>query len=250
MHELTRPRPAPRPHEALRTAQLPLVAGLIDRALRLTYRLTGKHRYDDFRIEWVHGSPILVTPSVFNPKVLRTGAFLAQQLNAQLVPADAEVLDMGTGSGVCAIFAARHARRVVAVDINIAAVRCADINARLNQLENRIEVRQGDLFGPVAAERFDLVLFNPPFLCGMPRDDRDRAWRSNDVAQRFANGLRAHLKPGGQALVLLSTFGDAPVFLEEFRRHGFVISVFAERRFINERLAIFRLALDREVSDD
>ena len=53
---------------------------------------------------------------------------------------------------------------------------------------------------------------------GAPRDDRDRAWRSSDVAERFAEGLSAHLKPGASALVLLSTFGDAPVFLEELRK--------------------------------
>src|SRR5215469_6530255 len=247
MRELTQHPPAERPHEALRTARLPLVAGLIDKSLRLAYRLTGRDRYDDFRIERIHGLPILVIPSVFNPKVPRTGAFLAEQLDAHLVRADAEVLDMGTGSGVCAIFAARHARRVVAVDINVAAVRCADINARLNYLEHRIEVRQGDLFAPVVGERFDLILFNPPFLRGTPRDDRDRAWRSNDVAERFAAGLGAHLKPGGHALVLLSTFGDASVFLGEFRRRGFAISVFTERRFVNERLAIFRLEPRREI---
>jgi methylase of polypeptide subunit release factors len=93
----------------------------------------------------------------------------------------------------------------------------------------------------VSGERFDLVLFNPPFLRGTPRDDRDRAWRSIDVAERFAAGLGAHLKPGGYALVLLSTFGNGLVFLEEFRKRSFEISVLAERRFVNERLTIFRL---------
>ena len=185
--------------------------------------------------------PFIVTPSVFNPKVPRTGEFLASQIDSRLVQRDWEVLDMGTGSGVCAVFAAKHARHVVAVDINAAAVRCAGINALLNQLEHRIDVRHGDLFAPVAGERFDLVLFNPPFVQGSPRDDRDRAWRSNDVAERFAAGLAAHLKPGGSALVLLSTFGDGHVFLEEFRKQGFEISVLAERRFVNERLTIFRL---------
>jgi len=120
-------------------------------------------------------------------------------------------------------------------------VRCAGINARLNHLEHKIDVRHGDLFAPVLEERFDLVLFNPPFVQGPPRDDRDRAWRSNDVAERFAAGLAAHLKPAGFALVLLSTFGDGHVFLEEFRKQSFKISVLAERRFVNERLTIFRL---------
>jgi release factor glutamine methyltransferase len=227
--------------EALKLARPPFVARLLGKAMALSYRLLGKDRYDDFRLERVHGAPFVVMPSVFNPKVPRTGEFLASQIESRLVDSDAEVLDMGTGSGVCAIIAARYARRVVAVDINAEAVRCANLNALLNHLEHKIVVRHGDLFAPVPAERFDLILFNPPFLVGTPRDDRDRAWRSNDVAERFAAGLADHLKPGGAALVLLSSFGHAPVFLEEFRRWGFAIRVVAQRRFVNEKLAIFRL---------
>jgi release factor glutamine methyltransferase len=241
MLDLTQESLTPDVRNALRPARFPRTTRVIGRILAFCYRLIGKDRYDDFRLERVAGVPILVTPSVFNPKVPRTGAFLATYLDERRVGAHAEVLDMGTGSGVCAIFAARHARRVVAVDINPAAVRCADINAHLNHLEHRIELRQGDLFAPVRGERFDLIVFNPPFLRAVPSNDRDRAWRSTDVAERFTAGLGEHLKPGGCALIVLSTFGDAWVFLEELSRGGFGISVQAERRFVNERLAIFRL---------
>src|ERR1700693_1294986 len=227
MLDLTQPRPLPCAHDSLRPARFAFIAHLLGKLMAAGYRLTRKDRYDDFRREWVHDSPLMVIPSVFNPKVPRTGAFLAAQINPRLVNADSEVLDMGTGSGVCAVIAARHARRVVAVDINMAAVRCAGIIALLNHLEHTIDVRQGDLFAPVPEERFDLILFNPPFLQGAPQDDRDRAWRSNDVAERFAAGLGAHLKPGGIALVLLSTFGDGGVFLEEFRKQNLDISVLA-----------------------
>jgi release factor glutamine methyltransferase len=241
MFDLLGARPAGTAADPLRPARIPFVTALIGRAMTLSYRLTGKVRYDDFRMERVHGVPILVTPSVLNPKLTRTGAFFASRIDAQLVSRDSEVLDMGTGSGVCAVFAARHAGRVVAVDINAAAVKCAGINARLNNLEHKIDVRHGDLFEPVAGERFDLVMFNPPFLRGAPRDDRDRAWRSSDVAERFAASLGSYLKPGGSALVLLSSFGAGGFFLEQFRKHRFAIAVLAERRFFNERLAIFRL---------
>jgi release factor glutamine methyltransferase len=227
----------------LRPGRFPFFARLLGKPMALSYRLIGKDRYDDFRLERVHGAPFVVMPSVFNPKVPRTGEFLASQIDSRLVDGDAEVLDMGTGSGVCAVFAARYARRVVAVDINAEAVRCAGLNALLDHPEHKIVVRHGDLFASVPAERFDLILFNPPFLVGAPRDDRDRAWRSNDVAERFAAGLADHLKPAGAALVLLSSFGDAPVFLEEFRRRAFAVRVVAERRFVNEKLAIFRLTL-------
>jgi len=214
---------------------------LVGKLLGLAYTLAGRDRYDSFRLERVLGMSILVVPTVANPKLLRTGAFFASQIASRRIGVDAEVLDMGTGSGVCALFAARHARRVVAVDINPAAVHCTRVNALLNHLEKRIELRQGDLFTPVAGERFDLVLFNPPFLVGVPEDDRDVAWRSWDAAERFAAGLAEHLKPGGAALLLLSSFGDACArFESELRLQGFRLEVFARRRFINETVTILR----------
>jgi HemK-related putative methylase len=240
MADLAQGESLPAPAQALRPPGFTRVK-LIGRALTLAYRLTGKNRYDDFRLERVLGLPFLVIPTVFNPKLPRTGAFFAAYLEVHRVASHAEVLDMGTGSGVCAIFAARHARRVVAVDINAAAVRCARLNALLNHVEHRVEVRHGDLFAPVAQELFDLILFNPPFLRGTPRDDRDRAWRSDDIAERFAAGAHAHLKPGAAVLVVLSSFGGAEPFLEAFRRQGFMISTVARRAFLTERLAIFRL---------
>ena len=82
------------PADPLRPLPLPRVTKLIGKAMDLAYRLTGKHRYDDFRLERVLGVPLLVTPSVFNPKLPRTGAFLAAQIDSQLVSGGAEVLDI------------------------------------------------------------------------------------------------------------------------------------------------------------
>jgi HemK-related putative methylase len=210
--------------------------------LAVFYRVTGYHRYDQFRLERVGELRVLVIPTVANPKALRTGAYFSSLLNAESVSDSDEVLDLGTGSGVCALSAARHARRVVATDINPAAVRCARINACINNLEERIDVRDGDLFEPVARERFDLVLFNPPFLSGVPKNHRDAAWRSADAAQRFAEELADHLKPNGSALLLLSSFGDAcGAFEAELSARGFNMMVFARKLLINETITVLRV---------
>src|SRR5581483_11690365 len=158
--------------------------------LTLRYQVFSR-RYDRLALESIGGVPLLVLPQVFNPVLLRTGAFLARALTRLPLqePARMAVLDMGTGSGVGAVFAARRGARVVAVDINAEAVRCARINALLNHLDERIEVRHGDLFEPVRGQRFDLVLFNPPFYRGAPSDNLDHAWRGQDVFERFAGGL-------------------------------------------------------------
>jgi len=151
------------------------------------------------------------------------------------------VLDMGTGSGLGAIVAARWADRVTAIDINPEAVRCARINALLNHVDDRVEVIEGDLFAPIGDRRFDVVLFNPPFFRGAPRSALDRAWRSSDVVERFAAGLRRHLTPRGYALVILSTDGDTENFLNAFRANGFALESVAQRDVIVEVLTIYRL---------
>jgi len=214
---------------------------LMGKVLELGMRISRHRRYDAWRVEQVGSLRIFVLPGVANPRLLRTGAFFASCIQAAEF-AGRSVLDLGTGSGVCALSAARLTGSVVAIDISRAAVRCARINALANQLEHRVDVRHGDLFEPVANERFDLVLFNPPFQLGTPRDERDAAWRSVDVAVRFAQGLDAHLTPGGSALLLLSTFGNACVqFIDELRARRFELAVHARRRFINETVTLLRV---------
>ena len=191
-------------------------------------------------LEWVAETPIVVWPDILNPVVFRSGEWLARSL-AELAPAgtDLQALDMGTGSGVSAIFAARLGYQVQAVDINPEAVRCARINALLNNQERRIEVIQGDLFAPLLGEKFDLILFNPPFFRGSPKDLFDMAWRSTDVLERFAAGLRDALTPTGRALVLLSSDGDAQGMLAALAKEGMTLTPAKRRHFGSEVMTIY-----------
>ena len=190
-------------------------------------------------IRQVDGTPIMVLPGVFDGIRLRSGAFLAQTFAALPIPANAQVLDLGTGSGIGAIFAARRAARVVATDINPEAVRCAQVNALALHLDHKIETRMGDLFEPVHGEQFDVILFNPPFYRGQPRDMADRAWRSPDVFDRFVHELPAHLCPGGFALIVLSTDGDIADAL--FSAKHLVVRPVKRRDLINEILTVYEI---------
>lgn len=192
-------------------------------------------------MEQVCGLCIVVPPGVFNPRLLRTGAFLAESLTPALVPPGSRVLDLGTGSGIAGLVAARWAMEVIAVDVNPDAVRAARANAVLNGLEGRIAVGEGDLFAPVEGERFDIVLFNPPYFRGEPRDRRDLAWRSPDLDARFTEALERHLAPSGCALLCLSTDSDLD-FLERLPHAGFSLEVVSERDLLNEVLRLYRVS--------
>jgi release factor glutamine methyltransferase len=209
----------------------------------LRYWLRDRNRHRTIQLETVAGEPIVVLPDVFNPKIFWSGEFLAGSLlgDSGLIPADSTVLDMGTGSGLGAVFAARRARRVVAVDVNPEAVRCARINALVHRVDGRVEVREGDLFAPVGDERFDRVLFNPPYFRGQARDMLERAFFANDVIGRFAAGLRDHLKPGGQCLLVLASSGDEPAHLQVFEEQGFSAEAAARRDAHVEILTLYRM---------
>jgi release factor glutamine methyltransferase len=206
--------------------------------LRIKLALIDRRRYERVVIEDVAGLQIVVLPDVFNPKLLRSGEFLVGQVPKDLAPG-ARVLDLGSGAGAAGVLAARRGANVTAIDINPAAVRCTRINALLNDVE--VDIRAGDLFEPVAGERFDLVLFNPPYYRGQPRDALDHAWRSPDIIERFSTALARHLTAEGCALVVLSTDGERDAFLWAFARASLDTTVIAERDLINETLGVYRV---------
>ncbi len=117
------------------------------------------------------------------------------------------VLDLGTGCGIQALHAARHAEHVVATDISPRALEIAALNARLNGVHN-IEFRLGDMFEPVEGERFDQIVTNPPFVITPRRSDvpayeyRDGGRIGDGIMREVVTGVGRHLNPGGIAQML------------------------------------------------
>lgn len=119
-------------------------------------------------------------------------------------------LDLGTGNGLLALLAARHVKEMIATDITDRALNVAAFNAKLNGLNN-ISFRKGSWFEPVAGEKFDLIVSNPPFVCS-PETRlilRDSGMRGDGVSQLVAQGIAAHLNEGGHG-TMVGCWGAAP----------------------------------------
>jgi len=113
-----------------------------------------------------------------------------------------EVLDLGTGSGFLAIVASKlGARRVVATDISPRALRLAQENALLNDVDN-IEFRLGSIYEPVADDVFDVIISNPP-MTPSKAPLRRFTWGGPDgrmVLDEVIRGAVGHLREGGRLI--------------------------------------------------
>ncbi|MGH3001285.1 MAG: methyltransferase [Gaiellaceae bacterium] len=114
-------------------------------------------------------------------------------------------LDVGTGNGVQALLAARHADHVVATDVNARALAFTEINAALNGFDN-VETRLGSLFEPVQGERFDLIACNAPYVVSPESrwQYRDGGLPADELSERVVRQAAASLADDGLAALLVS----------------------------------------------
>ena len=107
-------------------------------------------------------------------------------------------LDLGTGTGVQALLAARHSEQVISVDLSPRALEFARFNAQLNGVTN-IEFIEGDLFEPVEGLSFDLIVSNPPFLIS-PESQclyRDNPLDGDEFVRGIVREMPRFLNQGG-----------------------------------------------------
>ncbi|MGA5542251.1 DUF7059 domain-containing protein [Mycobacterium sp. NPDC051198] len=112
-------------------------------------------------------------------------------------------LDLGTGCGIQALHLDAHCDEIVATDTNERALVLAAMTARLNGMS--WDLRQGSLFEPVAGERFDLIVSNPPFVVGSGARDyiyRDSGVAGDALCQSLIEQIGDHLSPGGTAHIM------------------------------------------------
>ena len=172
-----------------------------------------------------------VTENVYEPA---EDSFLFAE-NLQIREKD-KVIDMGTGCGILGILAAAKADEVLAVDINPYAVSCAKENAKLNHVSGNIFFTQGDLFGPVkVGEKFDLILFNAPYLPSEESEERswlDRAWAGGvsgrDIINDFIREASKYLKHDGEILLMQSTLSNVEETFDRFKERGLTTNVVAK----------------------
>ncbi len=174
----------------------------------------------------------LVDENVYEPA--EDSFLLAENL---AVDEGERVIDMGTGCGLLGVLAAAKGGRVLAVDVNPYAVRCARNNAAFNNVRGSMAFLRSDLFTAFSeAAKFDLVVFNAPYLpteLGEGASWLEHAWAGGasgrQIIDRFLDGVPTYMSGRGRVLLMQSSLADVEETVRRFDEKGMRARVAAEQ---------------------
>jgi release factor glutamine methyltransferase len=181
------------------------------------------------------GLPMVVSPAVLIPRpeteVLAEQAWMF--LNS--IHNETTFVDLGTGSGCIPIAIAAHAKksRGVSIDVSKEALAVAKQNVEQNGLAERIDLREGNFLAALQpAERFDVIVSNPPYIATAeiellepevrdhdPRLALDGGADGFDFHRAIAQGATQFLKPGGRLFIEFAD-GQGEALRDLFGGHG------------------------------
>ena len=155
------------------------------------------------------------------------------------------VLEIGTGSGIVAMYASRLTDKITVTDINFDACELARKNFKANNIEN-IEILFGNLFEVVKNRKFDVILFNTPYL---PTEDYDviddninyafdGGLNGRKVIDLFLNEVGNHLNDGGIVQIIQSSLSGNEETLKKFDEVGFIAEIKASEHFFFEDITL------------
>ncbi|OGS56422.1 MAG: hypothetical protein A3K60_00250 [Euryarchaeota archaeon RBG_19FT_COMBO_56_21] len=155
------------------------------------------------------------------------------------------MLEIGPGTGLISIHAAKAGAIVTAADINPHAVECTRRNAVANGV--RIETVKSDLFQNVKGN-FDIIVFNPPYLPDSTRTTSwiEKSWSGGEdgaeVALKFLQEAWRHLAPGGRIYMILSSAGGL-MSVVRAARERYESVMLEEQRMFFESIFAYRFKL-------
>lgn len=179
----------------------------------------------------VDKQPYIVLPTVYTPKFLNiinlpTCQYLAHNL---IVKENDMVLDFGTGTGIQAIHAASVGKQVYALDINPQAIKCAKINAILNNVSN-ITFWEDNIFEQIKNVKFDLIIWTPPTWLGKAEKLSEKSWlcgEEGEYIKEFCKKIHMYLNERGKIQFICNYSND--FIIREFEKNGFHIILFRKQ---------------------
>lgn len=165
-------------------------------------------------------------------------SFLLQKQVKKYVKKDMKVLDLGTGSGIQAETVKEITNNVLAADINKEAVEFVK--------KKGIKTIQSNLFSNIK-EKFDLIIFNPPYLPEDKREDKESALTTTggkkgyEILEKFFKQAKKHLKKNGKILIVFSSLTNKEKVDEIIKDNGFKFKLLEKQKISFENLLVYRV---------
>lgn len=192
-----------------------------------------------------NGLIIHTHPEVYEPA--EDSFLLAENLD---IKGTDNILEIGTGTGFIAVVASKKSGKVIATDINDYAIKCAVKNAVTNKAYN-IELRKGDLFEPVSGEKFDLILFNTPYL-PTSEDEKlngklnaafDGGLKGREIIDEFLIHVMDHLNENGRVQLVQSSLANNEKTVLKLEELGFEAEITAREKCFFEEIVVITAKL-------
>lgn len=193
-----------------------------------------------------HGLDLLVLPGVFHPGLFGSTRILAEHV-ATLGLRGRSFLELGAGTGLVALVAARKGAQVTASDVSGAAVRNLRENAQRNELP--ITVVHSDLFQALPGH-YDVIAINPPYYARDPRNEAEQAFLAGSELDYFARlmpALHERIGRGSQVHMVLSADLDARGIDALAAQNGIGLAEVHRGRQFGEAQVVYRLALRTDI---
>ena len=187
------------------------------------------------------GLRLIVPPEVFHPGFFFSTRLLLRHISALRLKERA-FLELGAGSGLISLFAAREGARATATDINPAAVKALEQNRAQNGLS--FQIIHSDLFSNIPPQAFDIIAINPPYYRKQPNTYAEYAWYCGENGEYFTGlfgGLKPYIGPGAEARLILCDGCDMDMVHTIAGQHGWQLQCVETRRNWIEKNYIFKI---------
>ena len=190
-----------------------------------------------------HGTTVTVLPGVFHPGLFYSTKFLIDHLAKQEL-SNTSFLELGCGTGLISVIAAKAGASVTASDLNSKAIQNVELNAKQNQVV--VRSIHSDLFDGIKKQTFDWIIINPPYYARRPETDEGLAWycgENFEYFQKLFTSLGQYIDDHSRVIMVL-TKGSAVSEIERIGKgHHFDFTIIEENKvFFDEKDYLFRIS--------
>jgi release factor glutamine methyltransferase len=187
------------------------------------------------------GIRLVIPPAVFHPGFFFSTRLLLRYI-AKLPLKNRSFLELGAGSGLIAMYAAREGAQVTASDINQVATHSLETNSRSNRIA--LTVITSDLFNNIPKQTFDIIAINPPYYKKQPQTPAQYAWycgEQGEYFQQLFGSLHPYMHAQSMVLMVLSDGCDLEMIFGMALSNGFKLNCVFEKKNWLEVNFIFRV---------